>query len=271
MVLIILDSARYDLTKKARTPNLNRLGKLEKRYSYASWTSPSHYSLLMGQMPHCSPKMVFASETYQKDFAQWKTRTGAKALSFKDLLPEFSLPKTLQGLGYSTHARVSLPVLNPRTPFSRHFNSYKLMSKHNEFHIMLKDIKLERNHPKFYFLNLGETHYPYLIPGETLDQEIPSLHGLHGTLKHMGDSAKKRKKLAFFSLKQLRQMKERQLAAIEYVDKKIGELFETAPKNTHFIVTSDHGELFGEEGYFGHGPIFHPKVFEVPFVEGKVE
>jgi len=28
--------------------------------------------------------------------------------------------------------------------------------------------------------------------------------------------------------------------------------------------------LFGEEGYFGHGPIQHDKVFEVPFVEGKL-
>ena len=33
-------------------------------------------------------------------------------------------------------------------------------------------------------------------------------------------------------------------------------------------MTADHGELFGEEGFFGHGPIQHPKVTEVPFVEG---
>ena len=35
-------------------------------------------------------------------------------------------------------------------------------------------------------------------------------------------------------------------------------------------ITYDHGELFGEDGYFGHGPIQHPKVLEVPFVEGKL-
>ena len=34
------------------------------------------------------------------------------------------------------------------------------------------------------------------------------------------------------------------------------------------VVTADHGELFGEEGFFGHGPVQHPKVTEVPFVEG---
>jgi glucan phosphoethanolaminetransferase (alkaline phosphatase superfamily) len=48
------------------------------------------------------------------------------------------------------------------------------------------------------------------------------------------------------------------------------ELFDLVPANTYITVTSDHGELFGEEGYFGHGPINHAKVYEVPFVEGKI-
>jgi hypothetical protein len=26
--------------------------------------------------------------------------------------------------------------------------------------------------------------------------------------------------------------------------------------------------LFGEDGYFGHGPVMHEKCFEVPFLEG---
>jgi len=50
----------------------------------------------------------------------------------------------------------------------------------------------------------------------------------------------------------------------------VEELFDLAPKNTYVTITADHGELFGEEGYFGHGPIQHKKVLEVPFVEGKV-
>jgi membrane-anchored protein YejM (alkaline phosphatase superfamily) len=44
-----------------------------------------------------------------------------------------------------------------------------------------------------------------------------------------------------------------------------------AKDRTHFIITADHGDLFGEDDYFGHGPIFHEKVYEVPFVEGKLE
>jgi len=48
------------------------------------------------------------------------------------------------------------------------------------------------------------------------------------------------------------------------------KLFDLVPENTNITVTSDHGELFGEQGFFGHGPIMHEKVFEVPFLEGKL-
>ena len=53
-------------------------------------------------------------------------------------------------------------------------------------------------------------------------------------------------------------------------EKRLEELFDLVPKNTYVTITADHGELFGEGGYFGHGPINHDKVFEVPFVEGKL-
>ena len=33
------------------------------------------------------------------------------------------------------------------------------------------------------------------------------------------------------------------------------ELFDLVPENTYITITADHGELFGEEGFFGHGPI----------------
>lgn len=60
------------------------------------------------------------------------------------------------------------------------------------------------------------------------------------------------------------------MGAVSYVDTVIAKLFDRLPSNTWVIVTSDHGELFGEERYFGHGPVMHEKVFEVPFVEGMV-
>ena len=50
-VLVVLDSCRYDAFVKARPATMRKLGRLERRWSYASWTSPSHFNLLMGLMP----------------------------------------------------------------------------------------------------------------------------------------------------------------------------------------------------------------------------
>ena len=35
----------------------------------------------------------------------------------------------------------------------------------------------------------------------------------------------------------------------------------------NFIITSDHGELFGEDNLFGHSNVFHEKLKEVPYYE----
>jgi hypothetical protein len=42
LVFVVFDSARFDHTKSAKTKWLKKLGSIEKRFSYASWTPPSH-------------------------------------------------------------------------------------------------------------------------------------------------------------------------------------------------------------------------------------
>ena len=70
--------------------------------------------------------------------------------------------------------------------------------------------------------------------------------------------------------RKLAALRGRQIEAVRYLDQVVEELFDLAPKNTYVTITSDHGELFGEDGYFGHGPIQHEKVLEVPFLEGRL-
>ncbi len=268
IVFIVMDSCRYDTMMAARRPNIDRLGAIEKRYSYASWTAPSHYAFTMGMLPHSSPRSVFASEVYKEEFQQWKTRTGAGDLSFKDFLPDISLPKVLGKLGYFTVAKVSMPVLNKYTLISRDFDEYKLMPHHNDFAGMVEEMEFPDDEPRYYFLNLGETHYPYMLSGA----DLPHISGVHGALKAMGEPPKAGHSKAdeAFSAEQLKMLHEQQVRCVEYLDGLIGKLMAKAPSDTWFIVTADHGELFGEDGYFGHGPIMHEKCFEIPFVEGRV-
>ena len=92
LVIVILDSLRYDSWLQAGPVNLARLGQVERRFSYASWTAPSHYNLLMGLLPHTSPPEVYASEYYKQDFLRYAERLNVPGMEFKSLLPSIFLP-----------------------------------------------------------------------------------------------------------------------------------------------------------------------------------
>jgi len=100
------------------------------------------------------------------------------------------------------------------------------------------------------------------------------VQGVHGVFKHLDDHIVGGKLVArrqrLFNQAKLDELRQRQVDAVKYLDTVVEELFDIVPKNTYITITSDHGELFGEDGYFGHGPIMHEKVLEVPFVEGKL-
>jgi hypothetical protein len=147
------------------------------------------------------------------------------------------------------------------------------MPTHNDMRAMLRELSFSEEQPSFYLLNVGETHYPYALPHES-PEEWPRISGVHGVFKHLDDhvvggklTAKRQR---FFNNKQLEILRQRQVAAVKYLDAVVEELCDLVPANTYITITADPGELFGEDGYFGHGPIQHENVLEVPFVEGKV-
>ena len=141
---------------------------------------------------------------------------------------------------------------------------------------MVDRLTFSEDRPSFYLLNVGETHYPYVLPGAPSD-EWPKIHGVHGVFKHFDDGMVGGKLIEtesdgdrFFDQDKLDLLRERQVDAVRYLDSVFERLFDAVPPNTYITITANHGELFGEEGYFGHGPINHEKVYEVPFVEGQL-
>ncbi|MEZ6005837.1 MAG: sulfatase-like hydrolase/transferase [Planctomycetota bacterium] len=278
LIIVVLDSLRWDSYMAAEPKVIGKLGKVEKRYTYAAWTAPSHYNLLTGLLPHTSPQHVYASEYYKEDFFNYNQRLGAKGIDFGAMVPGLWFPEFLQGkLGYETHARVSLPVLNPRTAINRGFDSFELMEHHNDMRAMLPTLKFSSERPSFYMLNVGETHYPYARPDE--DSSMwPRISGVNGVFRKMnaeiegkeGQEDRFKESFQFFDQDRLDQLRARQIDTVRYLDEVFTELYDMVPENTHIIVTADHGELFGENGYFGHGPIMHEKCFEVPYLEGKI-
>jgi hypothetical protein len=268
-----LDSCRYDSFMRARLSNLSRFGEADRRWSYASWTVPAHYAFIMGLTPHRSPQYVYASEVYKKEFSSWVDRLGLPDFRFETFLPQLSLPKVLKQRGYRCVARVSMPVLNNFTLLNKYFDDYKLMSNHADFAGMVDEIDFDDTTPTYYFMNLGETHYPYMLK----EADLPYIHGVHGVVRELArgqDAGGKIVDLAqpsaheFITSDAMRRLHDQQVRCVEYVDELVGALFDKAPANTYFLVMADHGDAFGEDGFFGHGAVMHEKVFEVPFLEG---
>ena len=117
------------------------------------------------------------------------------------------------------------------------------------------------------FMNVGETHYPYLLPRETM----PRISGVRGAAASLASSAGRRHQEEFeFTAELLAEMHASQIAGLEMVDKHMRDLIDCLAKPLLFIFVSDHGELFGEDGFVGHGPFFHRVLFEVPLALGVV-
>lgn len=271
LVVLVLDSLRYDSWLQADTRGFSRLGEVERRWSYASWTAPSHYNFLMGLLPHTSPQRVYASEYYKQDYVRYSERLGVEGIEFRNLLPSIFLSTYLRNtLGYKVRAKVSMPVLNPHTAINKDFDSYELMPAHNDLSAMVETLEFHPERPTFYLLNTGETHYPYALPDED-PNEWPRISGAHGVLKTLDTAisgARADEPETFFDEEKLATLRSRQIRACSHVSDVFDRLLDVTPPKTWIVVTSDHGDLFGEDGYFGHGPVCHPKVFEVPFIEG---
>ena len=56
---------------------------------------------------------------------------------------------------------------------------------------------------------------------------------------------------------------EHQKRSAEFLDSRLPALFDGLPGNTIVVLCADHGEAFGEDGYWGHG-VNHPTVLTVP-------
>ena len=262
LVFIILDSCRYDSFLKAKRCYFDKVGNLEKRFSYASWTAPSHYSLLMGQLPHRNQSNKLAAEIYSEEFNSWSTRLGLRNLRGQSFLPHLSLPAALAAHHYYSEAFVSMPILQEPSGLGRHFDKWNFVTQ--DFSWIIQQLDFSGPLLKFYFLNLSETHFPYGIKDPQ-----PYLPGWNGIARdgfsYQGDSDWQGQ---FFEKSRLRKFHQMQIEAVESCDTIFLKLWTKAPDNTYFIITSDHGECFGEGGFFGHGPMVDPKVFEVPVLEG---
>ncbi len=129
--------------------------------------------------------------------------------------------------------------------------------------------KRSGNRPFFLFVNYMEAHAPYLPPGKfkTLftdkDKPVSHYHILMSKVKNSESAGE-----LSTELKQLVDLYDGELSYLDYQFKTLIDSLSNLGvlKNTVVIVTSDHGEAFGEHGEFNHGGTLYEEEINVPFI-----
>jgi sulfatase-like protein len=272
--LIILDSCRYD-TAHVAWPDLRALpaiGPLQKGRTFATWTQPAHLNFMTGRLPWVAPEhdegCTFRSggKEFYDNLAKWRMRIGPGVEEI--VRPDMRLEVLLKSYGFYTKAIVSARPLGPGSLFSTLFDSYVFLDNYGPSAKKCLSHLIELPSPFFVLINLTETHFPYYYGAYDPQIEEIRMYGLaaQGRAANRGRAAEK----ILPDIELLNLMKERQIDALRYVDSQILGILDILPDSTYVTVTSDHGELFGESGQWGHGEVTDPVIFDVPLVEGWV-
>jgi arylsulfatase A-like enzyme len=295
VLLIVWDTVRaQDVTSygytRDTTPNLARWARTGVRYDFAlapaPWTLPSHSSLFTGRWPselntQCADHLdastptlaeYLAARGYQTagfaantSYASWESGLDRGFLHYEDyvLSPWTLLGRSLAGNWVLRHGFGRRDVSADKW--------VRLQSRDargiNEAFLTWLDGR-RRDRPFFAFLNYFDAHAPY-FPGP-------------GTVGRFGVRPAGRRDydfLAAFQSSGVKRASTREVAMLHdcyddclaYLDEQLGQLLERLRTqglldNTLVIITSDHGEAFGDHGLFGHkSSVFLDQVW-VPLV-----
>ena len=278
IILIVLDTVRKDHlscygSKRETTPNIDRLAGqgvlFTNAVSTASWTLPSHASMFTGLYPS-THKATFAK-------AHIEDVTALTKVNFLD--EKFTtLAEVLKDHGYATGGFVAAAwcraVFGLGQGFDVYSDDYRSPGGRTAREInddAFEWLKNQKKGPFFLFINYFDAHSPFDPPEsfKTLYQDDP---------KSMDGYIQENKTISYViknKIKLTDALKERILALydgeINYVDSEIGRLaaFLKSLKvydNSIIIITSDHGESFGEHYLMDHGRALYEELIHVPLI-----
>ncbi len=251
-LLLTYDSCRFDVMVTAKTPVLDSYSTIHRAEAPANFTFASHQAFFVGFLPNTIEYIPY----YNRFRKQLLGLTGVgegqvTKTAFKKIESSWNLIYGLKSEGYQTVGAGAANWFRQESLIAG-FEKFLFTGTDADRQVDFLLENLDMSRPFFGFINFGETHAPYVFRGKTepCKDDVrarrmiwpPEENGPVG-----GNTC------AFRC----------QVAAAEFLDSCLSRLFDSLPGNTIVVVTSDHGDCFGEDGYWGHG-VNHPKVFEVP-------
>ena len=253
-LLLTLDSCRYDVMCDARTPVIDRyVPELLPAQTPANFTYAAHHAFFAGILPHVPEPRAYYNRFVRQLFALTKAGEGHRVTD-RALKAVHSGSNLVSGLRESGYQTVGAGAMNwfQQDALTRWFDKFRFTDTDADAQIDYLLAELDVTRPFFGFINFGETHDPFYYKGKQTQIPFPVQARL------MEWPPREDGKIGRDSEPYWHQVE-----ALEFLDAKLGRLFEAIPGETIVILCGDHGEAFGEDGYWGHA-VNHPKVHEVP-------
>jgi len=289
IILVSLDTVRADHLSsygyaRPTTPHLDALARrgvlFENAIAPASWTLASHASIFTELLPHQhGANWAVPLHPGPQTLAQVLQARGYSTAGFSSNLM-YGLAGWGMGQGFETYGGdgASLRHQLRATLFGRQIVQplYEKFVQGDDFDRLdarqlnreaLAWLSRPHDRPFFLFLNYFDAHGPYLAPSPydhrfgTLPRSVARAMPRLSAVRHPG----------------ARSDRDRELLATAYdnclafLDEQVGDFIARLSKlqagaNTYVIVTSDHGEEFGEHGSYSHGWNLYREVLHVPLI-----
>jgi len=286
ILVIIVDTLRADHLAcygylRPTSPNIDRISHqgtlFENAFSTSSWTLPAHASLVTGRYPYEHQASLKPLDDRYPTIAEVLRAHGYRTGAFSANALFFNRSEGF-GRGFTHFEDYSQSVsdLARRTIYGHLFELYILRLIGFEDMVgrkrgsaindsFLKWLDRDQGRPFFAMLNYFDTHDPYL-PTQPYRNKFSKFKNPGGIINtFVGREYPK------MTPEQLQGEIDAYDGAIAYVDEQIGRVFKELQrrgvgKNTLVVITSDHGESFGEHGLLQHENSLYREVIHVPLI-----
>jgi len=291
MVLIISDALRADALGcyggRAATPNIDRLAAngmlFEHAFSNATWTVPSSACIFTGKHANAYPYEIIIKNDRERYMCRIPERA---VVLWRDLAAGgYDLSCYIEnGLVTYTGALRGIETILTRGGVGSAdvrriddlLGDEAYRYKHKYYPILNHILKMPHDRPFFLVAWFLDPHAPYRPPREeegdirTRYSDLANGVGFYRDLTAL----EIRDMAAEFSAAEVRLLHELYLGEVESIDGRIGNIIRALKHtgrldDTYLVLTSDHGEAFGEHGRFCHGgPEFYRELTHVPLIIG---
>lgn len=299
IVWITLDSVRSDHTtvdgyKRDTTPNMYEIGVEGYNFSHCiahskstlpssaailTCTAPSHNTVGMSgkMLPSTIPTVAtrFSQAGYQTACLSRNSYvSSATGLDRGFDRFQWIASETLSELSYVTLIKYLVNIQSHSAGITRD------TAKHSSAYLMNETAKrwvkkFDRDQPFFFYLHYNEPHRPYYPPLSYLDHYTENINMAPREAAEFAlDVHYSNEKIIAegcnLSAEEWEALHAMYDAEIAYTDMMVGQLVEyirsASSGNTVFVITADHGELFGEHGLLSHRYVLSDAVTRVPLV-----